>query len=55
MLREQGKAAEITSHYFGGAVSHSKAAIDGGQLKLSVPAHRSATEPLEWMEVRIPG
>ena len=51
--RQQGKQAQITSHYFGGGATQSSAAIKDGLLKINVPERDSAGKPLEWMEVQI--
>ena len=50
--RQQGRQAEIRSHYFGGAVIESHASIEGGQLKVMAVEH-SAGAPLEWIEVHV--
>jgi len=51
--REQGKQAEILSHYFGDTVTRSQASIEGGRLKLVAEERNPAGMPLEWIEVRI--
>jgi hypothetical protein len=51
--RQQGTQAQITSHYFGGGVVQSGAAVKDGLLKISAQERDSARKPLEWMEVRI--
>ncbi len=53
LRRQEGKKAELTSHYFGGAVTQSKAPIENGQLKITVEDRNPAGKPLEWIEVRI--
>ena len=51
--REQGKRAEILSHYFGGAAIPLKKSIEDGYLKIMAEERDSAGKPLEWIEVRV--
>ena len=51
--RQQGKQAQITSHYFGGGIVQSAAAVKDGLLKISAQERDSPGKPLEWMEVQI--
>ena len=51
--REQGRNADILSHYFGGSVVKSQSTVENGQLKLTAQQHNSERMPLEWIEVRI--
>jgi hypothetical protein len=51
--REQGKRAEILSHYFGGGVIPQKKSIDDGFLRIIAEERDSAGKPLEWIEVRV--
>lgn len=51
--RQQGNAAEIACHYFGGQVTAVKAPILNGRLTLKVEGHSITSQPLEWIEVRI--
>ena len=53
LRRQQGKQAEILSHYFGDTVTQSHASIEGGRLKLIAEERNAAGRPLEWIEVRI--
>ncbi len=53
LRRQRGTQAEITSHYFGGALVQSSAAIKDGMLTLTAHEQGPAGKPLEWMEVRI--
>ena len=41
------------SHYFGGGVVQSGAAVKDGLLKINAQERDSAGKPLEWMEVQI--
>jgi hypothetical protein len=50
--RQQGKQAEIRSHYFGGRVVVGKASVSDGFLKIIAAERDSAGKPLEWIEVR---
>jgi hypothetical protein len=51
--RQQGKQAEILSHYFGGSAVPGKASIEHGLLRITAAERDSAGKPLEWIEVRI--
>jgi len=51
--RSLGTKAEIVSHYFGEAVTRSKAPIENGELKVTAHERDAAGKPLEWIEVRI--
>jgi hypothetical protein len=51
--REQGKRAEILSHYFGGAAIPQKKSIADGFLRIMAEERDSAGKPLEWIEVRV--
>ena len=53
LRRQEGKKAEILNHYFGDAVTQSKAPIEDGRLRIAVEERDSAGKPLEWIEVRI--
>ena len=53
LRRQEGKKAELLNHYFGGAVTQSKATIEGGRLSITVAERNPAGAPLEWIEVRI--
>jgi hypothetical protein len=50
--RDEGRQAEIISHYFGGSAVTSQAQIDRNELKLS-PALDHVGNPLEWIEINI--
>jgi hypothetical protein len=52
--REQGKKAEILSHYFGNTAVPAEASIEDGFLRIVVTERNPAGKPLEWIEVRIP-
>ena len=51
--RQQGKQAEILSHYFGDGAVPGKASIEGGFLTITAAERDSGGKPLEWIEVRI--
>ena len=51
--RQQGKQAEIVSHYFGDSAVPGKASIADGLLRIAAAERDSAGKPLEWIEVRI--
>jgi hypothetical protein len=51
--RQQGKQAEVLSHYFGGSAVPGKASIEDGLLRITAADRDSAGKPLEWIEVRI--
>jgi hypothetical protein len=51
--REQGKKAEILSHYFGNTAVPAKASIEDGFLRIVAIERDPAGKPLEWIEVRI--
>jgi hypothetical protein len=51
--RQQGKQAEIVSHYFGDGAVPGKASIADGFLRITAAERDSAGKPLEWIEVRI--
>ena len=53
LRRQQGKQAQVTSHYFGGAVVQSSAAVKDGLLRITASQGDHAGNPLEWMDVRI--
>jgi hypothetical protein len=53
LRRQEGKKAEMVSHYFGGAVTQGNAPIEGGWLKITVEDRNSAGKPLEWIEISI--
>ncbi len=53
LRRRGGTHAEIVSHYFGGAVARSEAAIANSELKVTAHQHNSEGKPLEWIELRI--
>jgi hypothetical protein len=53
LKRQEGKQAEIVNHYFGDTSAQSKAAIEGGRLRITVSPRNPAGKPLEWIEVRI--
>ena len=53
LKRQEGKQAEILSHYFGDTSAQSKARIEDGRLRIAVNPRNSAGKPLEWIEVRI--
>ena len=51
--RQQGKQAEVISHYFGDSAVPGKASVEGGLLRITTADRDSAGKPLEWIEVRI--
>ena len=51
--RQQGKLAEIRSHYFGDTVVPGKASISDGYLRIIAADRDSSGKPLEWIEVHI--
>ena len=51
--RQQGKKAEMVSHYFGNTAVPAKASIEDGFLRIVVTERDAAGKPLEWIEVRI--
>jgi hypothetical protein len=51
--RQQGKQAEIRSHYFGDTVVPGKASVSDGYLRIIAADRDSTGKPLEWIEVRI--
>ncbi len=53
LRRQQGKLAQIISHYFGDAVTHTEAQIEDGHLKIVAVDRNSEGAPLEWIEVHI--
>jgi hypothetical protein len=53
LRRNLGTTAEIISHYFGDAVTKSRAPIENGQLRISALQRNPTGKPLEWIEVRI--
>jgi hypothetical protein len=53
LRRQEGREAEIRSHYFGDTGTQSKAPIENGRLKLTVEERNSAGKPLEWIEISI--
>jgi hypothetical protein len=53
LRRNGGTKAKLISHYFGGAVTKSEAAIANGELKVAAQQLNPAGKPLEWIEVRI--
>lgn len=52
--REQGKKAEIVSHYFGNTAVPAEASIEDGFLRIVATQRDPEGKPLEWIEVRIP-
>jgi hypothetical protein len=53
LRRNLGKTAEIISHYFGDAVTESRAPIENGQLKIAALQRNATGKPLEWIEVHV--
>ena len=53
LRRQEGREAEIRSHYFGDTTTQSKATIEDGRLRITVEERNSAGKPLEWMEISI--
>jgi hypothetical protein len=51
--RQQGRQAEILSHYFGDSAVPGKASIEDGLLRITAAERDSAGKPLEWIEVHI--
>jgi hypothetical protein len=51
--REQGKKAEMVSHYFGNTAMPANASIEDGFLRIVAIERDPAGKPLEWIEVRI--
>jgi hypothetical protein len=51
--RQQGKQAQILTHYFGGAVARSSSAIEDGLLRITPQEHDKLGKPLEWIELHI--
>ena len=51
--RQQGKQAEILSHYFGDSAVPGNASIEDGLLRITAAERDSAGKPLEWIEVHI--
>jgi hypothetical protein len=53
ILRENGKQAEIVSHYFGGEAAQKQASIHDGRLTITVADHSATGKPLEWIDIHI--
>jgi hypothetical protein len=53
ILRENGKQAEIVSHYFGGEAAQKQASIHDGRLAIRVADHSATGKPLEWIDIHI--
>jgi hypothetical protein len=51
--RQEGKQAEVMSHYLGNISVPGKASFDGGFLRLVAAGRGPGGKPLEWIEVRI--
>ena len=51
--RQQGKRADITSHYFKNVSVPGKAAIESGYLRIVANQRGPEGKPLEWIEVHI--
>jgi hypothetical protein len=51
--RQQGKQAEIRSHYLGNTVVPGEASVSDGFLRVTAAERDSTGKPLEWIEVHI--
>ncbi len=51
--RAEGREAEVTEHWFGGASTSTRVPIRNGFCRLTLRTHGENNRPLEWIELRI--